>query len=257
MSEDNATVAVSGAGESAPSEGASTPSGTTQTGAESPTTESTPESSTPTTETPAKPDWRKLLREDEEAKKILEEESNRLAQKWRDRDKRQEKRSRANKAVETSDAELALEIAGEVANEQDDDDVRQSDFLKKQQIATPILSRLARSPEYAEVYQREGKAAMDKRYAEDPDGFADWMLDQITDVRAAAKNKKTAPVLAEAMAEAQIAEALRNLPSPTIGAGGGLGIGSYTQLTDEQRRDLKRTPEGRAKLDALTSRLTG
>lgn len=239
---ENTTEAVSTATET-PVEGSSSTDTQTE-GQEQATTQETAQ------QAKERLDWRRIQREDADLNAHVQSEISKARTRWQ----RQQLRATAKSAADSENADAALDIARTIAQEQDEPDENEAhdaDWSRSADRVQPQLERLlqidkdgrATNPHYVALHQREGKAAMDKRYAEDPVGFVNWVDDQIMEMRVDAKVKKVAPSLAGAMATDEANARLRGMPLPLGGsnsANGALTLQSYEGMTFEQRQKLRK-----------------
>ncbi len=209
-------------------------------------TEQAPEQQTPQ----ERIDWRRKQREDAELNAHVQSEISKARTRWQ----RQQLRAAAQNAAQNQDADTALQIARHVAQEQDepeDGEVQDVNWARAADKVQPQLERLlqldgdgrATNPYYVRLHQQLGRAAMDKRYADDPVGFVSWVDDQIMEMRVDEKLKKVAPALAGAMAQDEAHSRLRGMPTPIGGsnsANGSLTLQQYEGMTFEQRQKLRK-----------------
>jgi len=223
-----------------------------------------PQATTQPTEPPKEtPDWRKRQREDAELNAHIQSEIAKARTRWQ----RQQLRATAQHAAQNEDADSALHVARQIAQEQDEPEegeVRSADWARAADRVQPQLERLlqinkdgqATNPYYVRLHQQVGRAEMDKKYAEDPAGFVNWVDDQIMEMRVDEKLKKVAPALARGMATDEVHKQLRGMGTPLTGGaagGGALTLEKYS-ADPALRRKLQSTPEGRAQIDAMMSR---
>jgi hypothetical protein len=211
--------------------------------------EQQPESQTPQ----EKIDWRRKQREDVELNAHVQSEIARARTRWQ----RQQLREHAKAATEANDPNYSRYVAQQVAAEQDESDEgdgsqpHDADWAKTADRVQPQLERMlqldsdgrATNPYYVALHQRVGRAAMDKRYAEDPIGFVNWVDEQILEMRVDEKVKKVAPSLAGAMAQDEAHARLRGQPVPIGGsasANGALTLERYEGMTFEERQKLRK-----------------
>lgn len=203
-------------------------SSSTGTQTESTATETTATSTPESTTEQSRPDYRRLQREDPDLNAHIQRELAKARKSW----ERNQLRSTAKSAVETEDADTALKLAAQIASETDDEDEDSGHTAQWSASAAkvrPHLDRMLRldstgqvtNPHYVALYNKVGKAEMDRRYAEDPEAFLDWASDQIDEIKFDATLKKRAPSLYQSgKADAENA-ALRNstnLPPSTAGS---------------------------------------
>jgi hypothetical protein len=196
-------------------------------------------------------DWRKKQREDAELNAHVQSEIARARTRWQ----RQQLRATAQHAAQNEDADTAMAVARHVAQEQDEPEegeVRSVDWARAADRVQPQLERMlqldsegrATNPYYVQLHQKVGRAEMDKKYAEDPVQFVNWVDDQIMEMRVDEKLKKVAPALAGAMAQDDAHARLRGMPQPLGGsnsANGSLTLEMYEGMTFEQRQKLRQT----------------
>jgi len=208
-------------------------------------------------------DWRRKQREDAELNAHVQSEIAKARTRWQ----RQQLRATAQHAAQNEDADSALHVARQIAQEQDEPEegeVRDADWAKAAERVQPQLERLlqidkdgrATNPYYVKLHQQVGREAMDKKYAEDPAAFVGWVDDQIMEMRVDEKLKKVAPALARGMATDEVHKQLRGMGTPLTGGaagGGALTLEKYS-ADPALRRKLQSTPEGRAQIDAMMAR---
>jgi len=210
--------------------------------------EQPPENQTPQ----EKIDWRRKQREDAELNAHVQSEIARARTRWQ----RQQLREHAKAATAANDPNYSRYVAQQVAAEQDEPDEgdaapHDADWARAADRVQPQLERLlqldgegrATNPYYVALHQRLGRAAMDKRYAEDPVGFVSWVDDQIMEMRVDEKVKKVAPSLAGAMAQDEAHSRLRGMPTPIGGsasANGALTLERYEGMTFDERQKLRK-----------------
>lgn len=196
-------------------------------------------------------DWRAKQREDAELNAHVQSEIAKARTRWQ----RQQLREHAKAATEANDPNYSRYVAQQVAAEQDEPsdesephDVNWSQAADRVQ---PQLERLlqldgqgqATNPYYVALHKREGRAAMDKRYAEDPVGFVNWVDDEIMEMRVDAKVRKVTPSVAGAMAQDEAHTRLRNQTAPLGGsnsANGAITLDQYNDMTFTERQELRK-----------------
>lgn len=230
--------------------------------AETPSTEAQPsEVVEQAADQPQPVDWRARYADDADLAKFVQEEANRLYQKNRDRERRAELKRMAQEAASAPDEETraarAREVANRVAAEDDPEDVSNRAFTQKARTAETAIARLRNTDEYSAIWKQHGKAEMDRRWHADPEEFADWVWEQVTDLRAEKRAKAKAGPMTEAAAQDLANQRLRNLPTPmTGGAGpsvGGMSEERLLSLSHAERSKWKR--EHKSEYDELVAAL--
>lgn len=199
--------------------------------------------------------WRQRQKEDAELNAHVQKEIARARTRWQ----RQQLRNSARAVAEANDPEAALGLAQHFANQEDDDDDEDgtpgeytNDPRKIALIeqAQPHIERLLRlengratNPYYIALYQRVGGAEMDRRYAANPVEFANWVDDEIMDMRVSERVNKVGPSLAAAKATDDAHQRLRGMQTPLGGGTTGgtvLTLEAYDRMTPAERRELGR-----------------
>ncbi len=196
-------------------------------------------------------DWRRTQREDPDLNNHIQSEIAKARTRWQ----RQQLREQAKAAAESPDPNHARYVAAQVAQEQDEPDEAEAHDANWAQAADRVQPQLehllqvdkdgrAHNPYYVALHQREGRAAMDKRYASDPVGFVAWVEDQILDMRVNEKVNKVSPGLAAAQSQDAAHARLRNQAVPiggSAGGGGALTVDRYHNMTFEERQALRKS----------------
>lgn len=221
--------------------------------AEAPSTEAQPSVATEQAgDQPQPTDWRARIKEDPELAKVIQEEANRIFQKSRDRERRAQAKKLAQEVDTAPDTETraakAAELAKIVATEEDPEERDNAEFLTKARTAETAIARLRNTDEYADVWNKHGKAEMDRRWHQDPEAFADWIWEQVTDLRAERRARGKADTLSEAKATDIVNQRLRNLPTPMTGATGpnvnGMTLDRLLSLPHAERAKWKTEHKG-------------
>lgn len=195
---------------------------------------------------------RQLIREDPAYNAEFQRELSRAIS----RRERAATREAARSATAAGDKDAAATVAARVAQEQDDDDDEgdhgwSPEKLAKLERVRPQLELLmdldeqnqAHDEWYIRVYERVGKADIDRRLNEDPQAFARWLRNETDKERL----KSLAPSLAGAIKADEDNARLRRAPAPlTGGAGGGgsLTLSRYESMSPQERRDFaKKNPQ--------------
>lgn len=208
-----------------------------------------------TTETQPRKSLRDLFKEDPTLEAEFNVERQRDLARARTRWQRQQLREHAKAATEANDPQysryVAQQVAAEPDEEADDGETHDANWSQSADRIQPQLERLlqldaqgqATNPYYVALHKREGRAAMDKRYAADPVEFVNWVDDQIMEMRVDAKLKKVAPSMAAALAQDEAHTRLRNQTAPLGGsntANGTMTLEGFQSMTFAERAKFRR-----------------
>lgn len=210
------------------------------------------------TESPKSTDWQKAQHEDPTLKAYIDDAIARARASDRNKARRDKARAAVSSTDQAEAARAALDVARDLAAEEVPEETNTAKWREKKDKVLPFLDRMTDTDEYADLWKKHGKAEMDKRFFDDPEKFADWVFNEVTEARVNKRADKRAMDLAKAMSAEQTSDALRNLPTPIGGSMGGNATGGMTldrlmSMSAGERIKWKR--ENASQYDALVASL--
>jgi hypothetical protein len=262
---DETAPVVSGAPET-PADSAPAPSSTDTQTSSTESTEATT-SQPPADATPKeKADWKARYRDDPDFRAFVDAENQRSNAKARKRWERENTKLTAKDIVEKEDAEAALQFTKSVADSSDDDDDDEpgvpSKAIREKHNAL-VNDGFHETPEYRALWESD-RAGLTKAFnSKTLPQFKAWVRDQgietLVSKRVAEELKKQLPDRAKAEATQMTNEALKNVAVPLGGGGAPNGALTLERYNSDSalRAELRKTPEGRRKIDEMMARAAG